>query len=255
MSRTIKTLLLITAATVALLSCRSAYNLVSGEYFNLKVSPETVVPDSQIVSVYRPFKEELDSEMNHVIGFSTTEMVKGKPESKLTNYLADLLLEESRLISGEAGGNMVTDVSFMNYGGIRTGLPQGEISVRKVFELMPFENELVFLKLNGSDLKAFFDLIASQGGDSMSGARFVIKDGKAENITIGGRPLDLSVAYWLATSDYVADGGDSFAMFKNSLERFRTGEKIRDIMIRHMKRTYASGNMIDPVTDGRISDE
>lgn len=255
MSRTIKTILLITAATVAVISCRPAYNLVSAEYFNLKVSPETVVPDSQIVSVYRPFKDELDSEMNHVIGFSTTEMVKGKPESKLTNYLADLLLEESRLISVGAGRQIVPDISFMNYGGIRTGLPKGEIRVRKVFELMPFENELVFLKLIGSDLRAFFDLIASQGGDSMSGARFVIRNRKAEDITIGGSPLYESAVYWLATSDYVADGGDSFAMFKNSLERFQTGEKIRDVMIRHMKRTYASGTMINPVTDGRISDE
>lgn len=255
MSRTIKTLLLITAATVALISCRPAYNLVSGEYFNLKVSPETVVPDSQIFSVYRPYKADLDSEMNHVVGFSTTAMIKGKPESKLTNYLADLLLEESRLISGETGNRFFPDISFMNYGGIRTGLPQGEIRVRKVFELMPFENELVFLKLKGSDLRAFFDLIASQGGDSMSGARFIIRNRKAEEITVGGIPLDENAGYWLATSDYVADGGDSFSMLKNSLERFQTGEKVRDVILRYMKRTYADGKLIDPVTDGRISDE
>lgn len=255
MSRTIKTILLITAATAAFISCRHSYNLVSGEYTNLKVSHETVLPDSQMISIYGPYKSALDAEMNHVIGFSTTEMIKGKPESKLTNYLADLLLEESRLISAEAGARFIPDISFMNYGGIRTGIPKGEIQVRKVFELMPFENELVILKLKGSDLRAFFDLIASQGGDSMSGARFVIRNRKAEQITVGGNPLDDKAAYWLATSDYVADGGDSFAMLKNSLERFPTGEKIRDVMIRHMKRTHAGGHLIDPVTDGRISDE
>jgi hypothetical protein len=41
----------------------------------------------------------LDAEMNGVIGFAQEDLLKGKPESKLTNYLADLLLEESHRLS------------------------------------------------------------------------------------------------------------------------------------------------------------
>ena len=35
------------------------------------------------------------------------------------------------------------DASYVNYGGLRASLPQGKITVERIFELMPFENEIV----------------------------------------------------------------------------------------------------------------
>ena len=91
--------------------------------------------------------------------------------------------------------------------------------------------------------------------DSLSGVRFRIRDGKAVEIIIGGELLDSRKKYWLATSDYVADGGDSYAMLQNNSRRINTEEKIRDVMIRYFERTHAAGKVIQPETDGRIVNE
>lgn len=255
MQRTIKQVLLITGLFSIFLSCSPSYKVISGTYSNHAISPEVLKPDSSIISIYRPFKEKLDAEMNDVIGFAQEDLLKGKPESKLTNYLADLLLEESHLFSAQTSLGFTPDLAFLNYGGIRTGISRGDITVRNIFELMPFENELVFIQLSGENVQLFFNLIASRGGDSLSGVKFKIRDGQAEDVIIGHSPLSPDGKYWLAVSDYVADGGDSYAMLQNSSSRIDSGLKIRDVIIQHLKRTHAEGRIINPETDGRITSE
>ncbi len=255
MQRTIKQVLLITGLFPFLFSCNPSYQVVSGNYSNHAISHETYKPDSSIVSIYRPFKEKLDAEMNDVIGFAQEDMLKGKPESKLTNFLADLLLEESLLLSTQSSLAISPDLAFLNYGGIRTGIPRGDITVRNIFELMPFENELVFIQLSGENVQLFFNLIASRGGESLSGVKFKIIEGKAANVVIGQSPLSPDEKYWLAVSDYVADGGDSYAMLQNNNQRIDSGLKIRDVIIQHLKRTHAEGRIVNPETDGRITSE
>ncbi len=255
MKLSIKYRLLITALFALILACKPAYNVVESTFYNQVITFENTDIDSSFVKKYLPFKEKLDSEMDEVIGYSKSDLVKNKPESKMTNFLADLLLGESSLILKKSGSEIVPHISFLNYGGIRTGISQGDVTVREIFEVMPFENELVILRLQGSEVQQFLDLIASRGGDSLSGVRFRIKENKATSITVGGEPLSPGKFYWLATSDYVADGGDSYAMLQNHSQRIDTGEKIRDVIIQHVKRIQAGGQIIDPVTDGRIINE
>lgn len=255
MLQTIKRSLLITLLFLGSISCNPIHQIQSTEVSNHMVSPDNMLADERITSLYLPYKMQLDQEMDVVIGMTTESLVKGKPESKLTNYLADLMLEESRKVTEENGNGLVPDVSFLNYGGIRTGFPQGEITVRKVFELMPFENELVLLELKGSDMQAFLDYVASIGGDCIGGVRFVISDEKATKARIANQELKMVDTYWLATSDYVADGGDNYSMLKNAVQRINTGEKIRDVIIRYMKRSHTEGQIINPELDGRIVNE
>ena len=73
---------------------------------------------------------------------------------------------------------------------------------------MPFENILTTVKFEGNDLQSFFDYIAANGGDPISGATFKIKNKKAQDIKINGKPLNLDQSYTVLTSDYIANGGD-----------------------------------------------
>ncbi len=252
MRKAFKSLLLITLAFWLLTACSTGYVVVETSHANQVITNLEVPVDSSIVAIYAPFKAELEAEMNKVVGFSEIDLVKGKPESPLTNFLADLVLSEALDRANHTNPPAGAHISFLNYGGIRTGLPKGEILVGHLFELMPFENELVLLQLPAREVQAFLDLIASRGGDSLSGVRFRIANGKATEIVIDGVPFDPSSNYWLATSDYVADGGDSYSMLRNHAARVETGEKIRDVMILYLSKTYANGEIIHPKTDGRI---
>lgn len=254
MQRTFIYTLLITCVLLVS-SCKTQYVTSSARFVNIPVSDSLYGLDNQIVQLYMPFKNRIEKDMLRVISYSEKEMEKDKPESPLTNFLADVLLEEGLKEVKKSGWDCEPTVSFFNYGGIRTFLPRGEITVGKIFELMPFENEMVFVQISGSQMQEFLDKIASKGGDSIGGARFVISGEKAVNITIGGKPLNAGAAYWLVTNDYIAGGGDEMEVFTRNSALLNTGKRIRDIIIAHLEEMQNEGNVLNVNTDGRITYE
>jgi 2',3'-cyclic-nucleotide 2'-phosphodiesterase (5'-nucleotidase family) len=245
--------MLITCILLAI-ACKTTY-ISSVNFQNTSVDENINTVDSNLVLAYLPYKLKLDNDMNRVISVCETNMVKNKPESGLTNLLADLLMEEGKAEEEINNMQLVPDVSFFNYGGIRTGLPEGNITVGKAFELMPFENEMVFIQLTGLQLQQFCDLIAESGGGSVGGIRFVISDGKAKNVTVGGKPLQAEKKYWMVTNDYVANGGDDLAMLRQRLDLKSSGLKIRDAIIRNFEKRQKAGITLKLNLDGRISHE
>jgi len=235
-------------------ACKSNY-VTSVSYKNTAVDEQVNTVDSNLVSIYLPYKNKLDSDMNRVISFCETDMVKNKPESGLTNLLADLLLEEGKTEAKNQDLQVVPEVSFFNYGGIRTGLQKGNISVGKAFELMPFENEMVLIQLTGVQLQQFYDLIAESGGGSVGGARFVISNKKAKNIIVAGKPLQPENRYWMVTNDYAANGGDDLSILRQRLDFKSTGVKLRDVIIRNFEKRQKAGFTLKENLDGRISHE
>jgi 2',3'-cyclic-nucleotide 2'-phosphodiesterase (5'-nucleotidase family) len=237
------------------LNCKNQYVISTTENKNLVVSDSVTPLDSQIVSLYLPYKNMLEKDMSRIIAVTKEEMVKDKPESNLTNFLADLILAEGNKIATELGENIRPSISYYNYGGIRTFLPEGEITVGKIFELMPFENELVFLELSGTQVQEFLNIIAEKGGDSLGGVRFKISENKAKNVEVAGKSLNEKEHYWLVTNDYIAAGGDGLDVFTRSKNLVSGNIKIRDVIIDHLEKKYGKNQEILAQPDGRISHE
>ena len=254
MCRTFSLFLLITYFLAAP-ACKSTYLPSSVSYQNISIDEQVNTIDSALVKSYLPYKEKLEADMNRVISVCEADMVKNKPESALTNLLADLLLEEGKVEAINRKLNLKPEVSYFNYGGIRTGLNKGNITVGKVFEIMPFENEMVFVQLTGSQLKLFFDGVAKRNGDSVGGVRFKISGDEATQIIISGQPLDTEKKYWLVTNDYVANGGDENDVLRQRSDYIVPGMKIRDAIIRNFEAKQKAGETIKEKTDGRISHE
>lgn len=236
-------------------SCKTNLVPTSSRTENFRVSEEYSKVDSQVVQLYLPFKNILEKDMKRVISISEKEMIKNRPESYLTNLLADLLLEEAKIVSQKNHLNVIPEISYFNYGGIRTFLPQGEITVGKIFELMPFENELVYLQLSGMQIKEFLNQIAKNGGDSIGGTRFVISNNTATKIQINGNKLEPNKNYWLVTNDYVAAGGDDLSILTERSEFLKSGQKIRDLIIQNLEKRHNAGELLTAQLDGRISHE
>lgn len=249
MRRTFSYTLLITLF-VLFETCRPHYVQVSTEMRNLFVSDSVMPVDSHLLQLYLPYKKELEKDMTRVISKTQEKMVKNKPESNLTNFLADLLIEEGERAMSDS---LKPDISYFNYGGIRTFLPQGEITVGKIYELMPFENEMVFLLLTGKQVQEFLNHIAASGGDGLGGVRFFISGNKATGVTVGNRPLEPGKDYWLVTNDYIASGGDGLEILIQRKKIIPTGLKIRDAIIYYMERIQQMNELIFKEPDGRIS--
>jgi len=141
---------------------------------------------------------------------------------------------------------------LLNNGGLRASLPHGEITRGKIFELMPFENEMIVLELDGETTLELVNFIAEKGGMPVAGLTLVIENNKPQNITINGKPFDKNKTYKVVTSDYLANGGDKLSMLNKRLNDKLTGIKIRDAIIEYFIEQNKKGVTITSSLDGRI---
>lgn len=204
--------------------------------------------DKQMLAFIQPVKQELDKEMDQVVGFSEVEMKSDKPESLLSNWTSDIY----RLAASEFLKQPV-DIAVVNMGSLRSQLPAGNLTVRDIFQLMPFENELVILWLKGSEVSRLLGIFAKEGGQGVSGISMEIVDGKAQNVRVGGEPLDVDKLYSIATNDFLAGGNDRMVPLANPEKRVDTGLKIRNILMEYVIRENRNGNKINAKLDGRIT--
>ncbi|NDK54663.1 5'-nucleotidase C-terminal domain-containing protein [Pontibacter fetidus] len=208
----------------------------------------TLTADPEAEAMIAPYRTQVSAKMNEVIGTAATELRKGDYESPLGNFVVDLMLAQTnKLVATPA------DMAQTTNGGLRVPLPAGPVNVGNVFELMPFENEVVILTLDGSTTKEMFDFAAKTGISPIANATYTVKDGAATDIKIGGKPLDLTRTYTVVTSDYIAGGGDNMTMFKKNLKTEKVGIMMRDMILKHIKELTANGKQLTADTKKRVA--
>lgn len=232
-----------------LFSCSTRYQVVKSNRGEYAISKD-VAPDSSVILKYMPYKLKMDSQMNAVLGQTDVALTKKSEggESLLGNFFADAALSEARKIDPKIDFAIPS-----TNGGLRNDLPLGAITLSNVFELMPFENELIVFTLKGSDVQSLLDFIAVSGGQPVSGISLKIADKKPVNVQIGGQPFDINKDYRVLTSDYIAGGGDGLTSFKNPIDSKILGLKVRDALIRYIKEKQAAGEKISSKLDRRVS--
>ena len=185
--------------------------------------------------------------MSEVIGQAPAELKADAIESPLGNFVADLQRSQATNLLGRP-----IDLGLMTRGGLRYIIPQGNITVGDVFELMPFENELLVLTLSGETVEKLFQFGASKKILALSNATFTIQNDQAANITIGGKPFNKEQTYTLAISDYLANGGDNLVFLKEAIKTEKAGILLRDAIIKHIQQLTAQGKPVEARVEGRV---
>lgn len=208
----------------------------------------TATPTTSIDSLIAPYKKQLDGKMNTVIGKAAITMKRGKPESLLGNWFADVMYVKAKEHYKDS-----LDFAFQNYGGIRNpSLQKGDITIGKIYELMPFENYLVVVELDSATVQMLCNMMAVRNGSPVSHhIRFGIKNGKAVNIQIKGIPLHKGKIYKVVLNDYIANGGDR-CDFLIDKKRTELGVLLRDALIDFVKEQTTAGKLIQSKITDRI---
>ena len=216
-----------------LVACSPTYTLQS---YNDEVIGIQAGVDSTILAIINPYQVKIEDQMNEVLTYTKNDLEKGKPQSTIGNFVTDLCLNYAD-----------AHICVMNNGGLRTTISKGEITRGKLYELMPFENELVVLELNKEDYIGLLNYIGSRGGEPFSGITIAInKDGK---ILSNSWPVNFEKGekVRVLTSDYLANGGDEMSFFHEK-EQQKVGLKLRDAIIDYCSKT----DTIDVQLDNRI---
>ena len=215
-------------------------------YTSYKITT-TANADSSYILMLRPYKDSLDKTMNEVIGFSTNGLTKKQPESVLGNFMTDAIKTMT-----EKKFNTKIDAAFLNFGGIRSYIPKGEVTIGKIFELMPFDNVVVVQVLKGSELISFLNRVCEKGGWPVSeGLTYSIKDKKLGEVFINNKPLEPTAIYKIANSDYIANGGDNCEMLK-LIPKQNLNYLMRDALLEYTKLLTAAGKPINATIENRV---
>ena len=215
------------------IGCITSYNIES--YENKVISTESK-KDSVIINMIAPYKKNIDSEMNEIIAYTKYKLEKGKPESTIGNFVTDLCLKYTD-----------ADICIMNNGGLRTEIEKGNIRRGKIYELMPFENELVILELDSIELIQMLQYVAKRGGEPISGIRIIINE-SGELINYSFKMPKNKEKIKILTSDYLANGGDRMSFFNNKKQE-HLNLKVRDAIINYCLKN----DTIEIQLDNRIS--
>lgn len=208
--------------------------------------------DSIIAGKIKKYGEPLKEMMNSVLVYSEVSMSRGTPEGLLNNFVADLTFSIGAELY-DTNDQKPIDFCLLNYGGLRTSIPEGAITRSRVFELMPFENELIVVTLTPEKTYELFRYLAeSDKGMPVSGIKLGIKDEYPEVILIGGKPFDKNRNYKVLTSDFLAKGGDNMVFFLQPINYELVGIKVRDAIIKHMENVHEKGQKISSSLDERI---
>ena len=237
-----------------IISCSEKnYNLTKIEGKQLPVTEKnSQIPE--IENFIKPYRDHINKDLDSVLAYSPETLDKsiGKWQTTIGNLMADICIERGNLVF-QAREKKNIDLCLLNFGGIRATLPKGNVTSRTAFEIMPFENSMVVMALKGEqilEITSYF--IKVQKAQPLSGMTFTIaKDNTAKNILIQGKPVQTNQIYYVATNDYLANGGDYMTFFAKSVQKFDLNYKLRNVLIDYFKQV----DTIPVPRDIRITEE
>ena len=206
--------------------------------------------DLEMRSLVQFYKTKLDAGMNEVIGETAQALTKSGQQSVLANFTADAMQEYATELWGSV------DFAVINNGGLRTTLNQGPVTLGNMYEIYAFENTLVLLELPGKAVKQLFDDFAQRKIEGFSkNLLLTLQNQSVASITIGGKLLDETAVYRVATVDYLAEGNDGMEAFTQATDYTDSNITLRDAMIEYVKKITAENKIINANPDNRIENK
>ncbi len=239
------------AGTIAWSGCARIFTPTPEPTYQQYQIDDAIEADSSIIAYYAPYKQQLEAEMNRVVGRTQVALTKpgNVPETLLGNFFTDALLEEGKRLEPRA------QLSFGTKGGLRRELSEGDLTIGDLFELMPFENEMVVLELSAGHIERLAQFIAASNGQPVAGLTLAIRNGRPHDIRIEGAPVHPDSTYFLVTYDYLANGGDNLRGLDNPVSRQDLGKKVRESLIDYVARHTENNKTIHAQLEGRITSD
>ena len=216
-----------------------------------------VTEDQPTVDRIAEAAKPLEEIRNRVVA-ETAEAIDGErgncraQECSMGNLVADAMLDRVK--------DQGIDVAIANSGGLRASIDAGEVTMGEVLTVLPFQNTLSTFQVTGAQLIEALENGVSQHEEGagrfpqVAGMSFAF-DPKAEagsrisDVMVAGEPIDLEKTYGAVSNNYVRNGGEGYAMFKDAANAYDYGPDLADVTAEYL----AKDGTYKPYTDGRIT--
>tara|TARA_Y100001935_G_scaffold113632_1_gene94228 strand:+ start:5464 stop:6204 length:741 start_codon:yes stop_codon:yes gene_type:complete len=191
------------------------------------------------------YKDSIDYELDNVIGFSNqlytkTDFDSINFNSTLGNLIADIIFAQSDSMF-KVQKNKNIDFVIQNHGGIRAILPKGDVKLSDAYKILPFENEIVIVEMDGESINEIVSFLKKEeiphpfSGLEINGNRVLVQN----------KPIVNSNKYYIATNDYLMTGGDNMFFFNKRTGLYRLGYSLRDAFIDYSKSNRYLSSKVD----------
>ncbi len=222
-----------------LFSCKQETGTLSkidGKQIPIDASLEEV---DSILSFVAPYRNRIDAVLDSTLAYAPKPFLldDGDRNTSMGNLMADILLEEAAPIFKARTGNEL-DFAVLNHGGVRSIISAGNVTARNAYEVMPFENYISIVEMSGSAVRELIGfLISASRVHPIAGMQIVLdKNGSLESVNIQGEPFDENRTYFVATSNYLVQGGPSIGFFKDTISTTHIDYLLRNAIIDHFKK-------------------
>lgn len=235
-------------AVLSLSSCinqKAGLSKIEGRQLSISDS----IPKNDSISAFiEPYREHIAREMDSVLAYAPNNLNKtnGAHNTAIGNMMADAVMQLSNPIFRKRTGKSI-DMVLLNHGGIRSPVNRGAVTTRTAYQLMPFENEVVVAELKGEQIKEIIDyLIEGQTAHPISGMELVIdENNEIVKATINGEPVEDEKIYYVATNDYLYQGGDNMLFFSRARDVTGLDYKIRNLLIDYFRKKDTIAPQVD----------
>jgi 2',3'-cyclic-nucleotide 2'-phosphodiesterase (5'-nucleotidase family) len=135
---------------------------VSWTWKRIPIDASKIAPAADVAPLVKRWEDEVTARVDRPLAVSKKDLNHAEVKALIEQAMRD-----------ETGA----DFAFMNQGGVRDGLPKGQLLERHIWNIMPFDNLVVIAKIKGSDLPA---------------------------VVLGSRKPDPGREYTLAATDFTA---------------------------------------------------
>src|SRR5690606_2832962 len=206
---------------------------ISGE--RIEINKE-ILPDNEIENFIKPYSEHINKTLDSVLAYNPENLNKsdGELNTAIGNLMADVVLEQANPVFKSRTGNEI-DMVLLNHGGIRSTIGKGPVTARTAYNIMPFENEIVVAEITGKKIQEMLEYLEkNRTAHPLSGIQIEMnRNYKITGTLINGNPIELASTYFVATSDYLQQGGDNMNFFKDPVSLHFIDYKIRNAIIDH----------------------
>ena len=213
---------------------------------------DSIDTNSEIEAYIKPFRDRIERDLDSVLAYSVDTYSKkdGELNTAIGNFMADAVYSESNPVFKSRTGKDI-DMVLLNQGGIRSILSKGNVTKRSAFGLMPFENSIVVVALKGTQIDRLVDyLTKAKKAHPISGLKLKLdKNDKVVEAKIKGENIEKDKTYYVATNDYLYNGGDNMSFFKTNDSLYVLDYKIRNALIDK----FIKLDTVNPVIDDRFT--
>ncbi|MBT8304211.1 MAG: 5'-nucleotidase C-terminal domain-containing protein [Bacteroidia bacterium] len=209
--------------------------------------------DSAIEAYIEPYRTHINKDLDSVLAYAvdtySPRPEEGELETAIGNLMADVAFIQANPVFKKRTGKTV-DMVLLNHGGIRAPISKGNISARVAYSVMPFDNSLVVVDLKGDQVNELVEYLAkSQRANPIAKLKLKLdEENEVVSALINGEPIDPEKNYFVATYDYLYNGGGNMTFFKTNDSLYELDYKMRNAMIDYFKKV----DTIKPTKDGRF---